>query len=110
MPTTDYVPAAMRYRIRIEQPIQTLDPHTNEWIHTWGLLALVYADMNMYSGGESISSDKVTVQINVDFIIRYMATLTEKCRIIFETGIYQITAIVTHGVRHYQTITAILQK
>lgn len=109
--TTDYIPASMRHSIRIEQPSQTLDGHTNEWIDNWELLAETPADMNMYSsGGESISSDKVLVQINVDFKIRYMDALTEKCRVVFESGIYQIVAIVTHGIRHYQTINTILQK
>jgi head-tail adaptor len=108
---SDFVPDSMRYSIKVERPVQTQDTHTGEWVHTWETLSIRPASVTMSpSGDEGLHSDKVLAQIGVEFIIRYLSTLTEKCRIVFNGFNYQITSIMDEGIKHFQRITTIQQK
>ena len=88
-----------KYRIgAFDQRVQILAPTeaagaNGEITQTWGEYATRYADVQPLGGSEPIIGDMIQPYSRARFVFRYDSTITEKCRLVWNSHTYNITSI-----------------
>lgn len=79
---------------------------SGEPIKTWTLYKSAFARVTIQSGSESITADRPTVSLPVEFVIRWDSNVTEKTRIVFRSANYNIISIGEMGRKVWMQIIA----
>lgn len=98
-----YVPDMMDQRIVIQRAEVSRDAFGGETL-TWADWKIRWAAVNYSGGGESQAAQKETASMTAVFVFRYADGLTEKDRISYKGGTYDITAIIPNGRTHFHTV------
>jgi len=79
-------------RIVIQRYGSTPDEY-NQSIPAWITLATVWASVEDRGGGESFQADQLTAYRNTVFTVRYLSTIREQMRILYNDRYYNIRLI-----------------
>lgn len=95
--------------------IQTATEATNDYaepIPTWGTHATVWAKVDYPTGGndEEQEANKQTIHRRVEFTIRYLSTVTEKMRVLYDAEAYDILTVQKIGRSGYMKLITELRK
>lgn len=90
---------ALRHTLVIEQPTETQDAH-GQAVPSWSTFATVPGSLEPLNGREIFAAAQVQAEITARARIRYLAGVTAKMRITFESKIYAITAVIDRELRH----------
>ena len=90
---------ALRHTLVIEQPTETQDGH-GQAVPSWSTFATVWGALDPLNGREIFAAAQVQAEITARARIRYLAGVTPKMRITFESKIYAITAVIDRDLRH----------
>lgn len=89
----------LRHTLVIEQPTETRDAH-GQAVQTWSTFATVPGSLEPLSGREVFAAAQVQAEVTARARIRYLAGVTAKMRVTFESKIYAITAVIDRELRH----------
>jgi SPP1 family predicted phage head-tail adaptor len=95
-------------RITIEQPTISLDSH-NEPVESWTSFAARWAEVKFRRGSEYFTASQELAQAEVVFRIRYLAGMTKKMRVLYDSQYYDIMAVAEIGYREVTEIYARVQ-
>ena len=73
---------------------------------TWATLVTVWAEINYKAGGEVYEAKEKTAINKVKFRVRYLSTITETERILYDSNYYDILHIEVIGRNRYMILTA----
>jgi len=83
--------ADMNKRIEIQEPTRTADSAGASEL-TWTTLCRVWAAITTKAGSENITADSQRGVMQYEFKLRYNASVTEDCRIVWGSRVFQITS------------------
>ena len=66
---------------------------------SWGTFATVHANVLPLKGREFFNAQQINAETTTKFVIRYLAGITEKMRISYDSKVYNIQGIVNVGER-----------
>lgn len=82
----------LRHRLTIESPTETRDA-LGQAVASWTTFAQVWGDFMPLSGRERFLSQQTHAEVTARAVIRYLAGLTEKMRIVFDGDAWEILHI-----------------
>lgn len=89
----------LRHQLVIEEATETRDAH-GQAVATWSTFATVPGSVEPLTGREIFAAAQPQGEITARARIRYLAGVTEKMRITFESRIYAITAVIDREQKH----------
>lgn len=89
----------LRHRLVIEEATEARDAH-GQAVATWSTFATVDGSLEPLTGREIFAAAQPVGEITARARIRYLAGVTEKMRISFESRIYAITAVIDRDMKH----------
>ena len=87
-------------RITIQESTATTDSYGEETL-VWSTYRKVWAKLGYVSGNETFEADQKTAIRTEKFFVRYDSCITEKMRISWDSGYYDIRAIEQLGREKY---------
>ena len=88
----------LRHRVIIQTPTETQDAQ-GQPVKSWGTFATVHANVLPLKGREYFNAQQINAETTTKFVIRYLAGITEKMRISYDSKLYNIQGIVNVGER-----------
>ena len=88
----------LRHQVVIQQPTETQDSQ-GQPVKSWGTFATVHANVLPLKGREYFNAQQINAETTTKFVIRYLAGITEKMRISYDSKLYNIQGIVNVGER-----------
>jgi len=89
----------LRHRVLIEMPTDGQDARGGPTL-TWSTLATVWARVYERRSGEETDTDQTEAVRMIDVEIRRLAGLTHRCRVTYDSRVWQIVAITNSEERH----------
>jgi len=89
----------LRHTLVIEEATETRDAH-GQAVASWSTFATVPGSLEPLSGREVFAASQVQAEVTARARIRYLAGITPKMRIVFESKIYAITAVIDRELKH----------
>jgi SPP1 family predicted phage head-tail adaptor len=89
----------LRHLLTIEQASEARDAH-GQAVQTWSTFGTVWGSLEPISGRETFLAAQVQAEVTARARVRYLAGITPKMRINFESKIYAITAVIDRELRH----------
>ena len=83
----------LRHRITIQTRTQTQDAY-GQPSDTWSTLATVWARIEDARGNERLAALQVRAEVSRMVTIRYLSTVTERCRVVWGDRTLEIVEIV----------------
>lgn len=81
----------LRHRLTIESPVESSDSMGGSTI-TWNAIGTVWGALSPLSGRELLQAQGVQAETTHRAVMRYMWGVSAKCRIIFGSRVFRITA------------------
>lgn len=83
----------LRHRITLQKPVKTQSPTTGAVINTWEDVSKLWADVVDLSAREFVAAQAGQSEITSRITIRYREDVTNKHRILYREGIYNIEGV-----------------
>jgi SPP1 family predicted phage head-tail adaptor len=83
----------LRHLIKIERPVETQSPTSGEVVRSWEAWAAVYASKADLAGREYFAAQQMQSSVTTRFKIRWLAGLDSTMRIISDSIVYDIDAV-----------------
>lgn len=93
----------LRHRITIEQATESRDS-SGGVISTWGTYATVWASVSPLIGREYIAAKTVSASVTHKIRMRYLAGMTPKMRIAWDSRLFDIESILDVDERHAELV------
>lgn len=91
----------LRHKVTVEQP-QEARGETGQFTTSWQPLATTWASIEPLSGRELIAAEQVQSETTIRVRMRYLAGVTDECRIVHGTRVLQITSAIDPQDRHVE--------
>lgn len=83
----------LRHRIMLQETVKVQDPITGAMIDSWVDVKPVWAEVTAVSARDFVAAQAYQNQITSRIKIRYRTDISDKHRILFRGGIYNIEAV-----------------
>lgn len=94
-------PGRMRNRIAIQSRTATTS-ETGGVTHTWSTDMTVWGSISPLSGNEPLRADKLLPEVSHRVRIRYRSGITAKNRLVFDSRVFQIVAVLNRDERNIE--------
>ena len=91
----------LRHQVIIQTPTETNDSQ-GQAVKPWATFATVHAAVEPLAGREYIAAAQINAETTTKIIIRYLAGITQKMRISYDSKIYNIESMKNVGERDRQ--------
>ncbi len=81
----------LRHLITIQTPTETRSGTSGQVVKSWATLATVWAGIEPLSGRELAQSGAEQSGSDFRIVLRYLSTVTNKCRVVFGSRVFEIT-------------------
>ena len=88
----------LRHQVIIQTPTETNDAQ-GQPVKSWGTFATVHANVLPVRGREFFDAQQINAETTTKFVIRYLAGITQKMRISYDSKFYNIQSIINVGER-----------
>ncbi len=85
------------------QQIGTAQDASGQVVDSWSTVATRWASIEPLSGREYFAARQFQAQVNIRVRLRYLAGIVAKMRILYETRVFDIEAVIDPGERHAES-------
>lgn len=91
----------LRHLVIIQEPTETNDTQ-GQAVKTWGTFATVHAAVEPLTGREYFAAQQINAETSTKITIRYLAGITQKMRVSYDSRLYNIEGMKNIGERDRQ--------
>lgn len=98
----------LRFKVKIEKNTPV---HASPGVDTpsWSTFATVWADIQPLTGKEFFTGAELQAEVSHQIRIRYLDGVTSKMRVVYNSRIFEIEAVINRDERNKETVLACIE-